>query len=307
MSSSLEKFILKLHNSEEVPALLHAIEVSAVYPTCHTLCQALGNSWTILTSRTITETAVPDDQQKESNETPCFGNSNQPLEGSDENPFDSARRAQVGMDFSSSSHSNHGSSDESLSDSAFWAQVALDFSWEQLHTGHWEDVKPFWRQAYALAALLKALNLYLKEKREEALVEIDKGILLGAPVINNSLHVVAAMLNKEILREEVERKGVATVEDNGDVSMDYDVRKIGKVRFRNYTPMSESSRTKKLCLARSINDLDRVPLIDMARRISVTYCPSLESFHQHHMIPSVAVVISGAMDHWPSYTEKKWK
>ncbi len=81
------------------------------------------------------------------------------------------------------------------------AQVTLDYSWEQLHCGHWKDVKSCWRQAYALASLSKALNLYLLGKGKEALVELDKGILLGAPVLRNSLHVVAALVNRELTGE----------------------------------------------------------------------------------------------------------
>lgn len=155
MSSPITDFIRKLHSSREVPRLLCTIKTSATssHPTCHTLCQALDNSWSCIVSKFTSE-------QEEDPNTEC----------------------EVAHEDASST---------------FWAQVALDYSWEQLHKGHWKDVQLFWRQAYALAALLKALDLRLLGKREESLVEIDKGILLGAPIINSSLHVLAALISKE--------------------------------------------------------------------------------------------------------------
>ena len=188
-------------------------------------------------------------------------------------------------------------------DSAFWAQVALDYAWERLHSGHWENVELGWRQAYSLAALLKALHLHLAQgppggggRSEEALAELDKGLLMGAPILNHALHELATALKAE--RE-------APPPGRG--------KKIGRVKFRNYTPISSSSapgestssNTKpQTSLAVSAKD---VPLIDMARRVSVEYCPPLVEFRQRHMLPSVPVVITGAMDHWPAYAEKKWR
>ena len=79
-----------------------------------------------------------------------------------------------------------------------WAQTALDFSWEQLNMGNWKDVELLWREAYSVAALLKALCLAWEGNMQEALVEVDKGILLGAPVLDKSLQSLAALLTREI-------------------------------------------------------------------------------------------------------------
>ena len=297
---------LLLHLSEGVPALLHSIETSSsdTNPTGHSLCHALGSSWISLLQE-------------------IDGTENLPQAGS---------CSQTGKSVSEEEEDGRPSS-------VYWAQVALDYSWEQLHSGHWAEVKRFWREAYALAALLKGLNLYLKGQVEQSLVEIDKGILMGAPIINNSLHTVAAMMSKDLEANEVgvvstqetvlnsgdniiarkEELDVAMVDGVDSVlgSVDYTVakwegtdlpKKIGKVKFRNYTPSSQAkTATPFPPTAPPVSSLSDTPLIDMARRIPVVHCPSLEDFYKHHMTSSVPVVVSGAMDYWPAYAEKRWR
>lgn len=38
-----------------------------------------------------------------------------------------------------------------------WVAATVQAAWEKLHTGCWKDVEPAWRDAYALACLLRAL------------------------------------------------------------------------------------------------------------------------------------------------------
>ncbi len=188
--------------------------------------------------------------------------------------------------------------------SGSWAQIALDYSWEMLHTGHWKDVNLVWRQCYALAALLKVVSLARADKLEEALVITDKGILMGAPILNNSLQALATIITGEISPEKVKNIGADDIDREN-------TRTIGKVRFRNYKPSGSSMpETKKLSLSPSscsMSSYTSIPLIDMTKRISVVHSPSLEQFRQCHMIPSLPVVLSGAMEHWPAYAEKRWK
>lgn len=276
-----------LNSSKKVPVLLHSIEISAsdAHPSGHALCHALSSSWTSLLHETESDQAKKPPQAGLCSQTANQGDGGRPS-------------------------------------SMFWAQVALDYSWEQLHSGHWMDVKLFWREAYAFAALLKGLNLYLLGQVAQSLVEIDKGILMGAPIINNSLHTVATMASKELEAEKVGvvsvQKGVASMLNNDNTG--YVVTKsdgtdlpkrIGKVRFRNYTPTSHYTKGKGMRSSSSsipmVRSLSDTPIIDMARRISVVHCPSLEEFQWRHMVASVPVVVSGAMDHWSAYAEKKWK
>ena len=292
---SLKEFVNELHKSQEVPALLQSIEASAslTHATSHTLCQALNNAWSaISTHETIDASSLLAVQGGTEDDAGCI-----------------KQDVKVGK----------------FPSSLFWAQVALNYSWEQLHSGHWKDVRLCWREAYALAALLKALSLRLEGKGEQALVEIDKGILMGAPIMNNSLHNVAAMLNKELTPDVMQDVGVAMASDVGGVSTTHfsseviedgsTRRKIGKVKLRSYKPIPDSSEHKRR-KPLSVSDppplpltceVSRLPLIDMARRIPVLHCPSLEEFYQRHMAGHVPVVISGALDHWPAYAERKWR
>ena len=282
-SADVQDFIKRLDESGDVTELLKTILVSAsdIHPSSNSLCQALQNSWSGLTQNLSpsSPTKLPTNTRKGAGNYECTEESND-------------------------HHIN-------IPSSKFWAQVALDYSWEQLHIGHWQDVKMFWRQAYALAALLKSLNLLIAGKKEDALHEIDKGILMGAPIINNSLCGIASMISREItLGGKNDDPDVTVVPSNSEGT----VKKIGKVRFRNYEPSSDLSieqKRKKSCdsptRVKLTCDACDVPLIDMERRIPVINCPSLEDFYQDHMTPSVPVVISGAMDHWSSYAEKKWR
>ena len=219
----------------------------------------------------------------------------------------------------------------SLTESSIpWAQIALDFSWSKLNGGYWKDVPLVWREAYATAALFKAIGLLSVGRLQESLSEIDKGILLGAPVFCNVLQRFASTLTREI--KEIEQ--ISSFDDisNSHVNIcqkqqvleghcstnGMDNSGIGKVVFKNYSSYQKSSSHcvvetsitgqlhddggSSLC-----TDLSIVPLLDMTRRIAVDNCPSLEEFYQKYMMNSTPVVISGAMDHWPAYATKKWR
>lgn len=360
---SLKEFVNELHKSQEVPALLQSIETSAslTHPTSHALCQALGNSWSALsTQQESRDTIHPPSSLLETREGTAETESSCKQEGSGVGQYPPSSLLATREEGTESSCMQEGSVGQSSSllavresvsetekqeasvgqppssSSLFWAQVALNYSWEQLHSGHWKDVRLCWREVYALAALLKALSLCLVGGGEQqALVEIDKGILMGAPIMNNSLHNVAAMLSKKLAPDVTQEVGVATASDVGGAStmhVDSEVtegddtrRKIGKVKLRNYKPTPDSSERKRR-KSSSVSDplsprmcevpctsgvrtceVSHLPIIDMSRRIPVLHCPSLEEFHLRHMAGRVPVVISGALDHWPAYAERKWR
>ena len=203
MYSSVREFISKVLSSwsKEVPALLESIAASAssTHATSSSLCGQLRVSWEIL----LEKLSLPQNWKAlrpvvgDSTAHGKTGNDNSQdststLAGEDQEPETSTADEKLET-------CECGSSDCKCQLSLALAQVSLDYSWEQLHSGHWKDVRLCWRQAYALAALAKALNLYLLGKGQEALVELDKGILLGAPVLDSSLHVVAALVNRELM------------------------------------------------------------------------------------------------------------
>lgn len=278
MSDTVERFLEDLRTSGEVLELLHSMEatVPVSSPSSASLCHALNRAWATL--GLLPKLSTPPQSESEApQQTDCSY--------ADDVDSPQSHKCAPGL----------------LSE--FWAQVALDYSWEHLHSGYWQDVKLFWRQAYSLAALLKSINLILQGKDQEALIEIDKGILMGAPILNHSLHQLATLLCKKLMQTDL------TV-STSNVGDDQASRKIGKVKFRNYTPQAASLNTAGTTTKETGHmscDLKDVPLVDMERRLPTVHCPSLEDFYNHHMTCSVPVVISGSMDHWPAYAEKKWK
>lgn len=213
--------------------------------------------------------------------------------------------------------------------SRVWAEIALDFTWGKLNSHHWKDVQLIWREVYATAALFRALSLLRDGQVHETLIEIDKGILLGAPVFGDILKKFASTLTNEALVQQISSKqDKGTSEANsfrteGDSDLgqiDACRSEVKKVKFRNYRPycISSSHDTVKLLVGTQQHDMytaegsfsidpSTVPLIDMTRRIAVVNCPSLQEFYHNHMMCSTSVVISGAMDHWPACTTRKWR
>ena len=222
---------------------------------------------------------------------------------------------------------------ELLTLSKNWAQIALDFSWEQLNIGHWKNVHPSWRVSYSTASLLKALCLAHEEKLNESLAEIDKALLLGAPIMNSILQNLASVLTVEINKsgrkfdmskttQEITPGNVSKIDSANSID-DPPIakRKKPKIMFRNYTPIQslsmkdtphyETENTTETHHPESESGtkckLSDMPLIDPSKRVVVKHCPSLEEFLHDHMMPDIPVVLTGVMDTWPAYSEGKWR
>ena len=214
-----------------------------------------------------------------------------------------------------------------------WVQVPLDFTWEQLNSGNWKDVDVTWRELYSTCTFLKAVGLVKRGEWQAALLELDRGILMGAPILNNVLHSFARALTAEIqacstetVSGEPSVSAIPQPEHTSATQVEHQSCAISHERkrqivFRNYKQFQQSNTSpsahqsdpseptiveitspKRLKTA-TLN----FPLFDPSRRIPTTHCPSLEAFHQQYMVPSTPVVITGAMDLWPAYAAKKWR
>ena len=116
---------------------------------------------------------------------------------------------------------------------------------------------------------------------------------MGAPILNNFLQSFGSELQKTIL-----------------ASNSGDIKKIGKVKFRNYSPENIPNKKLKLLTCEEEEEeasLKDIPVVDMSRRIPTAHGPTLEDFYSHHMATSVPVVLTGIMDHWPAYAHSKWR
>lgn len=77
-------------------------------------------------------------------------------------------------------------------------QIVSDYVWEKLHMGHWKDVPLVWRQMHGATKLMSALAALREGRVSQALQEVDKGILMGAPILDGLLQKVASLLTDAI-------------------------------------------------------------------------------------------------------------
>jgi hypothetical protein len=75
------------------------------------------------------------------------------------------------------------------------SEIILEYIWEKLHTGHWKDVSLVWRKLYGLGELLLAILCLIDNNMADALESLDKGIMMGAPILNDALKKLASAVN----------------------------------------------------------------------------------------------------------------
>ena len=214
-----------------------------------------------------------------------------------------------------------------------WVQVPLDFTWEQLNSGNWKDVDVTWRELYSTCNFLKAVALVKRGEWQAALLELDKGILMGAPIVDNVFHSFARALTAEIQACSTEAapgepliSAIVQQEHSSATQLQESCGTVPRERkrqivFRNYQQFQQSNTIPSASQPDS-NEPHTVeqtrpkrrktatfnfPLVDPSRRVPTVNCPSLEAFRQEYMVTSTPVVITGAMDHWPAYSAKKWR
>ncbi|XP_036772792.2 bifunctional peptidase and arginyl-hydroxylase JMJD5 isoform X2 [Manis pentadactyla] len=155
------------------------------------------------------------------------------------------------------------------------SEVILDYSWEKLNTGAWQDVDKDWRQVYAFGCLLKAVCLCEASSDRTtvaaALKVCDMGLLMGAAILGDILIKVAAVLQRHLLSGKRPAQG----------------------------PTQEQPNIKK-----ARNDHVSIPDVKSEGTVPRLYCPSLQYFRKHFLVPQRPVILEGVADHWPCM--KKW-
>ncbi|KAI5131952.1 Bifunctional Peptidase And Arginyl-Hydroxylase Jmjd5, partial [Manis pentadactyla] len=155
------------------------------------------------------------------------------------------------------------------------SEVILDYSWEKLNTGAWQDVDKDWRQVYAFGCLLKAVCLCEASSDRTtvaaALKVCDMGLLMGSAILGDILIKVAAVLQRHLLSGKRPAQG----------------------------PTQEQPNIKK-----ARNDHVSIPDVKSEGTVPRLYCPSLQYFRKHFLVPQRPVILEGVADHWPCM--KKW-
>ncbi|XP_043485810.1 lysine-specific demethylase 8 [Polistes fuscatus] len=153
-------------------------------------------------------------------------------------------------------------------------EACLDRTWEILNSGHWKDVPISYRYSYSFCSLVKVILLEIeheqnKEKSsdteirvlQEIIQQIDKGILLGAPLPNEPslLTSIASKINNY------------------------------------YSKFARTLNVKKIEIDYSKVSQSLLPEFVQVNRYKV---PSMELFYKDIFIPKIPVIITDSMKHW---------
>ena len=199
-----------------------------------------------------------------------------------------------------------------------WLLVMSDWTWEQLHCGHWKDVPRAYRNLYSVIALMHGLVLSCQGYYNEALVVVDKGLLLGAPILDQKLHTFATVLTAKLnsvtsstnidsveftnTHSEIESMptGVTNL-DKVEFSTNSTTSWKHKIRCRSYHPVTEiyPSKSIKTTKEEEEEEIDGTSVTDL-------YCPSLEVFKEF-MKTETPVIVRGCMRHWPAMSSNQWR
>ncbi|XP_041484769.1 lysine-specific demethylase 8-like [Lytechinus variegatus] len=171
------------------------------------------------------------------------------------------------------------------------SEELLDVTWEKLNTGHWKDVKIGWRHIFSYASLIKVLCFINKKPQtpeviQEALSACDRGLLMGAPIMNGILTQLASCLHA-----------------SGGVAMDTDSRENrGCIEEDDNDRSSVAHQDQKRMKVSHHHE----PIIHEDHEIPRVMTPSLHSFLIDNMEKESPVVIEGAMTHWPAMSHRQW-
>ncbi|XP_033226638.1 lysine-specific demethylase 8-like isoform X1 [Belonocnema kinseyi] len=160
-------------------------------------------------------------------------------------------------------------------------EACLDRTWEMLNSGYWKDVPIQYRYSYTLCSILKSVFLEIQNETNiehssttskmlvETIKQIDKGILLGAPLQSSPdlLTTIASRLNSHFLK--------STLQDDVSKLIEIDETDICTELFPEFLSVPHYEE------------------------------PSMETFYRDIFKPKVPALIQGCMNHWKAL--KLWK
>lgn len=165
-------------------------------------------------------------------------------------------------------------------DSLILVDACLDKTWEVLNSGQWQSVSIEYRHCYSLCSVLEAVLLefdYDNDDKEstknmdllKAIIEqIDKGILLGAPLPN--LSFLLPKIATEINNHNIKSLQFVDIED----------------LVIDYTKVHNSTTSE---------------FIEIAHYVE----PSMETFYKKMFMPKVPAVLEDCIKHWRAL--RQWR
>ena len=191
--------------------------------------------------------------------------------------------------------------------------ILLDRVWEELNTGHWKNVDINWRHVYTLLSVMKSLSQLSLMMTNNGHIEYssllktcDLGLLMGAPLMNNILSRLCKIFQGKF-------SGISSCfkwnnSNNTKGCSDQSSQNKKSRRDNNFCPVdnvsnfSHTEHTVSDNCAQGCEDLS--PL--NGGKVSNCFCPSVETFNANYFALETPVVISGAISHWPAFSDHDW-
>ena len=174
------------------------------------------------------------------------------------------------------------------------SSIVQDIVWEQLHHGDWKDVPTIWRTLYSHSSLLISLCHISNGQLTKAMMELDKALLMGTPILNNYIQTLAAQVSNEI-----------TLNDNSRADTVTDNMKKSHLPVKHLNDQSTSGvvRPKKI----KLDDMKSGNTVSISadKVIKRIQSPSLNDFLLKYMSKDQPVILTHCMDHWPACS--KWR
>ncbi|KAG7212857.1 hypothetical protein KM043_002210 [Ampulex compressa] len=161
-----------------------------------------------------------------------------------------------------------------IKNSLLLTEACLDRTWEMLNSGYWKDVPIEYRYCYSLCIIMKQIAISRKKHKEDKdekivvlkniIQEIDKGILLGAPLPSapQLLTTLASKIDNH----------VKTIEILSSKEIHIDDQNISEVIPPGFS------------------------------EIDFYESPSMESFYKNIFMPKIPAILTGCINHWKALT-----
>ena len=163
--------------------------------------------------------------------------------------------------------------------------IIQDIVWEQLHVGDWKDVPVIWRCLYSHASLLMSLCHISGSNLPQAMLELDKAILMGCPILENCIQELATVVSSEI-------SSTSSADDEKQALQTFEIDCTS-------TDIRAQAKRPRLDLH------DSRDVVSVNNMIEKVRSPSLNDFLLNHMTKHHPVILLDCMDHWPA--SSKWR
>ncbi|XP_076628937.1 bifunctional peptidase and arginyl-hydroxylase JMJD5 [Colletes latitarsis] len=166
-----------------------------------------------------------------------------------------------------------------VENSLILVEACLDKTWEILNSGYWQSVPIDYRYCYSLCTILKAVLLEFQYDDDDVaknttllktiVQQIDKGILLGAPLPNmpSLLPTIAEKLNKHCALEPLESSILKELTIDPKNLLDFTLPGFTEIAYHNE--------------------------------------PSMELFYKEIFMPKIPALLKGCIKHWKAL--ERWQ